>query len=320
MRALITGINGFVGGHLAEHLLANNWEVWGVGRQPRLALAPLRRRVAYLSYNLEQRPEAHTALAQARPDAIFHLAGQAFVPRSFDDPAGTLATNIFAQLNLLLALIELRLDARVLVSGSNEEYGRILPEHLPVDESVPLAPVSPYAVSKVAQDLLALQYHHSHGVKAIRARSFNHIGPRQDARFAVASFARQIARIEAGLQPPTLHVGNLTARRDFTDVRDMVRAYALAVEHGVPGEAYNIGSGQAVSLHAIVDTLLAQSRAAVEVVVDPARFRPVDIPEVVCDATRFRAATGWRPTISLDQTLRDILDDWRERVRSETDG
>ena len=317
MRALITGINGFVGGHLAEHLLASGWEVWGIGRQPALALAALRGRASYVSADLEARGGATEALREARPDAIFHLAGQAFVPRSFEDPAGTLATNIFAQLNLLLALIELRLDPRVLVAGSNEMYGRILPEQLPVNEAVPLAPVSPYAVSKAAQDLLALQYHHSHGVKAIRARPFNHIGPRQDARFAVSSFARQIARIEAGLQPPALHVGNLEARRDFTDVRDMARAYALAAERAAPGEAYNIGSGRATSLREIVDTLLAHSNAPIEVIVDPARFRPVDIPEVVCDATRFRAATGWQPAIPLDQTLRDILDDWRGRVASE---
>jgi GDP-4-dehydro-6-deoxy-D-mannose reductase len=317
MRALITGINGFVGGHLAEHLLAGGWEVWGVGRQPALALASLGGRVTYVRANLEARPEAAEALRQARPDAIFHLAGQAFVPLSFEDPAGTLATNIFAQLNLLLALIDQGSGARVLVAGSNEMYGHIAPEQLPVGELTPLAPVSPYAVSKAAQDLLALQYHHSHGVAAIRARPFNHIGPRQDARFAVSSFARQIARIEAGLQPPTLRVGNLAARRDFSDVRDMVHAYALAAEHATPGEAYNIGSGSATSLRAIVDTLLGQSSTPIEVVVDPARFRPVDVPEVVCDATRFRAATGWKPAIPLAQTLRDMLDDWRVRVREE---
>jgi GDP-4-dehydro-6-deoxy-D-mannose reductase len=319
MRALITGINGFVGGHLAEHLLASGWDVWGVGRQQALALEALRGDVSYISANLEARPEAAEALREARPDAIFHLAGQAFVPRSFEDPAGTLATNIFAQLNLLLEMIEQRLGARVLVAGSNEMYGRIAPEHLPVSEQTPLAPVNPYAVSKAAQDLLALQYHLSHGVDAIRARPFNHIGPRQDARFAVSSFARQIARIEAGLQPPVLQVGNLSASRDFSDVRDIVRAYKLAVERAAPGEAYNIGSGRATSLREIVDTLLAQSPAPIEIVVDPARFRPVDMPVVVADASRFRDVTGWQPTLPLDQTLRDMLEDWRGRVREEAE-
>jgi GDP-4-dehydro-6-deoxy-D-mannose reductase len=312
MRALITGINGFVGSHLAEHLLAEGWEVWGTGTQPVSRSVP---DVAYVVANLEQREEARAALERSRPDAVFHLAGQAFVPRSFEDPAGTLATNIFAQLNIFLGLIALDLPATVLVAGSNEIYGQIQPADLPVNEDTPLRPVSPYAVSKATQDLLAFQYHISHGLRVVRARPFNHIGPRQNERFAVSSFARQIARIEADQQPPSLLVGNLSAERDFTDVRDMVRAYRLAVLRGTPGQAYNIGAGRAVSMRSVLDTLIAQSPCAIDVRLDPARMRPADIPTVVCDATRFRAATGWRPSISLEQTLADVLDDWRSRVR-----
>jgi GDP-4-dehydro-6-deoxy-D-mannose reductase len=312
MRALITGVNGFVGGHLAEHLLANDWEVVGVGRQTELSLADLRSRVSYRQADLEDRQAALDLLATVRPDAIFHLAGQAFVPQSFSDPQGTFATNIFAELNILLAMIEHKLDVPVLIAGSTEIYGHIRPEDLPVDEDTPLNPVSPYAVSKIAQDMLALQYHLSHQLKTIRARPFNHIGPRQSNRFAASSFAYQIAQIEAGKQEPILRVGNLSAQRDFTDVRDMAQAYRLAVLHATPGQAYNIGSGQAVSMQTILDTLLGHSSVAIEVQTDPARMRPADVPLVVCDASRFQAATGWKPIYTLSQTLADVLDEWRK--------
>lgn len=314
MRALITGVNGFVGGHLAEHLLANGWEVWGVGRQANLSLPSIASQVSYLQADLEDRQAAQDVLATVRPDSIFHLAGQAFVPQSFSDPQSTFATNIFAELNIFLAMIDLKLDATVLIAGSTEVYGNIRPEDLPVDEDTPFNPVSPYAVSKIAQDMLALQYHLSHKLKTIRARPFNHIGPRQSNRFAASSFAYQIAQIEAGKQEPILRVGNLSAQRDFTDVRDMAQAYRLAVQHCQPGQAYNIGSGQAVPMQSILDTLLSFSNVPIEVQTDPARMRPADVPIVVCDASRFRAATGWKPSYTLSQTLADLLDEWRKSV------
>jgi len=315
MRALITGINGFVGGHLADHLLASGgWQVWGVGRQAGLSWPHLHDRIAYLSADLEQQGAAEAVLDAARPEVVFHLAGQAFVPLSFEQPQATLATNIFSELHIFLAVIKLKLDATVLVAGSNEAYGRVRPEDLPIDEETPFQPVSPYAVSKVAQDMLALQYHLSHGLKKIRARPFNHIGPRQSNRFAAASFAHQVAQIEAGKQPPLLRVGNLSAQRDFTDVRDVVRAYELAVLRGTPGAAYNIGSGRAVWLQTILDTLLAHSKLSIEVQPDPARMRPVDVPLVVCDAGRLHAATGWQADIPLEQTLADMLAEWREQA------
>jgi len=222
--------------------------------------------------------------------------------------------NIIAELNLLRAVQELGLATRILLIGSSEEYGHVRPDDLPVNEETPFRPENPYAVSKIAQDMLGLQYFIAYKLPVIRVRPFNHIGPGQGEHFVSAAFAHQVAAIEAGRQQPVLRVGNLDAERDFTDVRDMVRAYHLAILQGEPGEVYNIGSGQAVAIRAILDILLSLSVVDVRVERDPNRLRPADVPRIVCDPRRFRTCTGWHPTISLQQSLRDILDDWRTRV------
>ncbi|WP_029215616.1 GDP-mannose 4,6-dehydratase [Kallotenue papyrolyticum] len=316
MRALITGINGFVGGHLAEHLLAaTDWQLFGVTREPALALPALRGRVTPLVADLLDAAAVRHVVREARPEVVFHLAAQAHTPTSFRDPAGTLTGNILMQLHLFEAIRAAELDPLILVVGTGEEYGAVRPDELPVNEQTPLRPVSPYAVSKAAQDLLAFQYHAAYGLRTIRVRPFNHTGPRQEDRYAPTAFAHQIARIEAGLQAPVVRVGNLEAQRDFTDVRDMVRAYHLAVLHGQPGEVYNLGSGRAVPIRAILEQLLALSTVPIQVEPDAERMRPADVPLIVCDATRFRERTGWQPQIPLAQTLRDILEDFRARVR-----
>lgn len=317
MRVLITGINGFVGGHLAEYLLAQGgWEVWGLARTPTLTLPSLHGRVQVVQADLNDRDATRTAVTAVRPAAIIHLAGQAFVPESFRDPAQTLCTNTLGALHLFLALIDADLRAtRVLVVGTNEEYGQIGPDDLPVTEQTPLRPTSPYGVSKATQSLLALQYHLSHGLDLVRVRPFTHIGPRQNERFVTAAFARQIARIEAGLQEPVLRVGNLDARRDFTDVRDIVRAYALLLHHGAAGAVYNVGSGNVVTIRAILDMLLAASAAHIDVRPDPALMRPIDIPLVYSDCAPLQRSTGWAPQIPLQQTLHDVLEYWRGQVR-----
>jgi GDP-4-dehydro-6-deoxy-D-mannose reductase len=318
MRALITGINGFVGGHLAEHLLSSGlWEVAGIARQPALALETLTGRVTYVAADLSDREQTLRALASIRPDVIFHLAGQSNVPHAFADPHTTVQMNIGAQLNLFLSVLQLRIDPLIIVASSNEIYGLVRPEDLPVNEQTPLRPVNPYAVSKAAQDLFAYQYHISHRLRTIRLRPFNHIGPRQTEAFVVPAFAAQIARIEAGLQPPVLRVGNLAAERDFSDVRDIVRAYELAALHGEVGAAYNVGSGQAVGVQRILDILLTFSTHDIQIEPDPSRMRPSDVPRVVCDASRFHADTGWTPRIPLEQTLFDTLEYWRFRVQEQ---
>ncbi len=210
--------------------------------------------------------------------------------------------------------MRLNLSPRVLVIGSMDEYGHVAPDQIPVTEETPLRPDSPYGVSKMAQDFLGLQYFLSHHVPIIRVRPSNHIGPRQNDQFVTSNFAKQIAEIEIGKREPVLRVGNLSAQRDFSDVRDMVRAYYFAIERGEPGEVYNIGSESAVSIQHIVELLLAHSRVPIRIEQDPTRLRPSDTPLMYCSATKFRAQTGWRPTIALEQSLQDILDYWRTQV------
>jgi GDP-4-dehydro-6-deoxy-D-mannose reductase len=257
-----------------------------------------------------------TLVRQVQPQWVFHLAALSSPAASWDDPAGTIATNAGLEANLLAALVKLDPMPRVVVVGSGDEYGRPAGRARRLDEDTPLRPLTPYGVSKVTQDLLALQYHLSHDLPAIRMRPFNHAGPRQAPHFAIASFAQQIARIELGKQPPTLKVGNLQARRDFTDVRDIVRAYLLAAEKGKPGEVYNVGSGTAPRLREIVERLMGMTRAKIKLEVDPERKHAAEADVYVCDARRFRRLTGWRPQIRLERMLRDTLDYWRHLERS----
>lgn len=251
-------------------------------------------------------------MQQLRPGWVFHLAALSSPAASWDDPGGTIATNAIMQGNLLSSLIALEPMPRVLIVGSGDEYGQPPGRARRLSETAPLRPMTPYGVSKVAQDLLGLQYFLSHRLPVIRVRPFNHAGPRQSPDFAIASFAQQIARIERGSQPPALKVGNLDARRDFTDVRDIARAYLLAIEKGKPGEVYNIGSGKAPRLREIVDLLLKQTSVKVKLEVDATRKRAAEAPVYLCDSSRFRRLTGWRPEISLARTLHDTLAYWRK--------
>lgn len=246
---------------------------------------------------------------------MFHLAALSSPAASWEDPAGTIGTNAGLEANLLAAAVRLEPMPRVVVVGSSDEYGRPPGRARRLNEATPLRPVTPYGVSKVTQDLLALQYHLSHGLPAIRLRPFNHAGPRQAPDFAIASFAQQIARIELGMQPPIMKVGNLDARRDFTDVRDIARAYLLAAEKGKPGEVYNVGSGRAPRLRDLVARLLTMTRARITLEVDARRKHAVEADVYLCDPRRFQRLTGWQPQISLERTLRDTLDYWRRRER-----
>lgn len=315
MQALITGISGFVGSHLADYLLAHtDWQVSGTVYGRLDNILHLRERLTLYPAELSQLEVVRFIVEESQPDYLFHLAAQPIPSLSRYDPWFTLENNIRAQLNVLEAVAQLRPSCRVLVVGSSEEYGAILPEHLPLSEDAPLRPTSPYAVSKVAQDLLGLQYWLSNRVEAIRVRPFNHIGPRQRRGFVAPDFASQIAEIEAGMRPPVLTVGALDSQRDFSDVRDIVRGYHLALVHGQPGEVYNLGSGQAHEVRTLLELLLAASPTAIEVVQDHSRVRTVETPCIVADASRLHQLTGWQTNISLQQSLYDVLDYWREQV------
>lgn len=315
MKALITGINGFVGSHLAEYLLHHtDWQVAGTLYGPARLIQPIRHRLELYPAELSHLAVVEFILDQARPDVIFHLAAMAVAGRSWQDPAGTITLNMSMQANILQAVANLKLDCRVLCIGSSEAYGAVSPEDQPIDEETPFRPTNPYGVSKAAQDLLALQYHLSHRLDTVRVRPFNHIGPRQGPGFVTPDFASQVARIEAGQQEPTLRVGNLEAQRDFTDVRDVIHAYHLLAVHGQAGQAYNVGSGQTHSAQEVLDYFVAHSHTPIRIEPDPARLRPSDIPLVICDYTRLHACTGWTPTIPFEQSLADVLEYWRSEV------
>jgi GDP-4-dehydro-6-deoxy-D-mannose reductase len=252
---------------------------------------------------------------EARPEAVYHLAAQSSPAESLEDAWATIGNNLLAQLNLFEALLSAGLRPRVLVIGSSDEYGRVRPEELPTHENVPLRPTTPYAVSKVGQDVMGFQYFARHAMPIVRVRPFNHTGPGHDERFVVPSFARQLAQIEAGLREPVLHVGNLNVERDFTDARDMVRAYRLALTDGVPGEVYNLGRGRSVRIAQMVDELTTMCRVRVDTLVDPALLRPSDVPRQEADTRKFTSLTGWQPRIPWHTTLRDTFDFWREKVR-----
>ncbi len=316
MRVLLTGIAGFAGSHLAEWLVRDpGIEVHGVVHRHD-------RRIAHLAGQLHlHRGDLRNALwvgevvETVRPDYTLHLAAWSDVGGSWQQPWATYELNVQCQLNLLEALRRRQPACRTLIVSSNEIYGLVDPAELPMNETTPFRPNSPYGVSKLTQDMMALQYFNSHHLPTIRARSFNHLGPGQSDDFAASAFARQIAEIELGLREPVVRVGNLSAARDFTDVRDVVRAYWLLAQHGEAGLCYNIGSGAPRTIRDLLDTLLDLSPATIQVEIDPARLRPSDVPRSYCDNRRLVQATGWQPAIDLRTTLRDLLESWRAQLR-----
>lgn len=318
MKALITGITGFAGSHLAEYLLEHHPEVEIFGtrrwRSPLENITDILDKVELIDCDLRDFNSVRSALERSQPDFIFHLAAQSFVPTSWNAPTDTLDTNIIGQTNIFEAVRLVGLDPVIQIACSSEEYGLVHPHETPISETNPLRPLSPYAVSKVAQDYLGYQYFMSYGLKVIRTRGFNHTGPRRGEPFVTSNFAKQLAMIAAGEREPVMYVGNLTAVRDFTDVRDMVRAYWLAVNHAKPGEVYNIATGDGITIQELLDRLIELSGVEVEVKQDPARMRPSDVEILIGDSSKFRADTGWEPQVPFEKTLKDTFDYWRERI------
>jgi GDP-4-dehydro-6-deoxy-D-mannose reductase len=256
-------------------------------------------------------------LETANPTHVMHLAAQSFVQASWKTPAETLTTNILSQVNLLEGLRGLKMSPRFLVVGSSEEYGLVTEDELPIKETNPLRPLSPYAVSKVGQDLMGYQYWKSYGMSIVRSRAFNHTGPRRGDVFVESNLGRQVAEIEAGLRDPVIFVGDLSPRRDYSDVRDIVRGYWALIERGEPGEVYNLCSGRSWAIQRVLDFLLEQSRVkGIEVQVDPSRLRPSDVMVLEGDPSKIEKATGWKVEIPFERTLKDLLAYWRQRTWS----
>jgi GDP-4-dehydro-6-deoxy-D-mannose reductase len=305
-RVLITGVTGFAGSHLVDYLLTRgDCEIHGIWRWRSRTeniehLKP--GDIALHECDLRDATSTFDTVAKVKPDWIFHLAAQS-----------SLMTNILAQVNIFEAVRRLGLKTRIQLACSSEEYGMVYPDETPIRETNPLRPLSPYAVSKVAQDMLGYQYWMSWKVDSVRTRGFNHEGPRRGPVFVASDFAKQIADIEKGRKAPVLSVGNLEAKRDFTDVRDMVRGYVLALEKCEPGEVYNLCRGRCWTIRETLDMLLALTTTKIEVKQDPARLRPSDVQILLGDNSKFVAATGWQPTIPFEQTLRDMLEYWRSR-------
>jgi GDP-4-dehydro-6-deoxy-D-mannose reductase len=311
MRALVTGVSGFVGGHLCEHLVAAGDQVVGIsasGRWP-ADLAHLGRDARIERLDLVEAAEDELAelVRRKQPEALYHLAAQSNPQQSVADPRGTWALNLGGTLNLLEAVKASGLKPRVILVGTGTCYGDPATEFIPVREDCPLRPNNPYAASKAAVDLLGIQHHLAHGTDVVIVRPFNHAGPRQSPRYVLAALAAQVAEVEAG-QKECVEVGNLDVIRDFTDVRDVVRGYRLLAAQGRSGEIYNLGSGRGTKIADALEHLRSVASRPVAVRVDPARVRPVDLPFLVADSSKLRAATGWEPGYSIEQTLADMLE------------
>lgn len=321
MKILITGINGFAGSHLTEYLKdISDVQVAGLD-----LAAPPEDFVERLGpdapsvhcCDLGDAESVSSVIEREQPDALIHLAARAQVAGAWENAAAIMETNVVCTQTLMQAIHEKAPAARVLLISSSEVYGKVAPDELPLTEGSPLKPNNPYSASKAAQEFVGLQYYGAFGAPVVIARPFNHIGPRQVGNFAVASFARQIAEIEAGLREPVLHVGNLESSRDFTDVRDIVRAYHLILTKGKPGERYNVCSGESRQISEILSMLLERANTAPEIVPVPELMRPSDTPVVTGDNSKLRSLGDWQPEVPLEKSLKDALNYWRERIEEE---
>lgn len=325
-KILITGIGGFVGSHLADYILVNfpNVQVLGLVRwwEPKENIKHISDKIKLCYGDLVDMPSLETILREHKPDVIFHLAAQSYVDFSFLAPITTLETNIIGTANLLEVIKKLKVgsgyDPIVQIASSSECYGQVKENEVPIKENNPFRPASPYAVSKVAEDMLSFQYWLSWGIKTIRTRMFTHTGPRRGEVFVESNFAKQIAAIEAGLQEPVVKVGNLDSIRTFLDIKDAIKAYWLLVKKCFPGEVYNIGGVETMTVGKMLNKLLKLSKVKnIEVKVDPARLRPSDVTLQIPCIDKFVKETGWKPEIKFDRTLEDLLNYWRDYFEKE---
>ncbi len=317
VKNLITGITGFVGSHLAEFLLSKNEEVYGTYRWRSRTenIEHIRDQIYLTNCELLDHTSVLNCLGKTSPDVIYHLAAQSYVKDSYDEPSATLQTNIIGTLNILEAVRRLNLNPVIHVCSSSEVYGQVSKDEIPIKETNPFRPASPYAVSKVGEDMISFQYFLSYDMKIIRTRMFTHTGPRRGDVFAESAFAKQIAKIEGGLQEPIVKVGNLNSIRTFADVRDTVEAYWLLTQKCRYGEVYNIGGNRTMNVGDMLNILLDMSpiKNEIKIRVDENLLRPSDVTLQIPDTSKFRTETGWKPKIRLEKTLEDLLNYWRDR-------
>jgi len=307
MKALIIGVSGFVGKYLVDELIGAGWDVSGT----RLPTESADLDIPVYELNILDASAVKSLINKLKPDHVFHLAAQSSVAISWKQPALTVDVNIKGTVNLLEAVREKEATPRVLLIGSGEEYGYIQPNELPVDEDTALRPGNIYACTKIAQGMIGQIYAKAYGLEVIIIRAFNHIGPGQTDTFAVPGFCKQVAEIEAKGEKGTIRVGNLEAKRDFTDVRDIAKAYRLLAEKGESGEIYNVGSGVSVAIAVVLEAIIRLSSAKITVEQDQTRMRPSDTPEIRADVSKLVACTGWKPKIALEETIKNVLDEWR---------
>lgn len=317
MKALITGISGFAGSHLAEFLLNKGYKVYGTfyDKSTFSNLDGFIDRIILYQCDIRNYDNLKKIIEKVQPDEVYHLAAISFVPNSLKNPKLTFDTNLYGTLNLYQVIIDLKMTPMILFVGSADEYGIVNENDLPIKEECSLRPMNPYSISKASADFLSYAYFKNYHLKIIRVRPFNHIGPRQSPEFVCSSFAKQIAEIEKGIKKELIiQVGNLEAKRDFTDVRDMVRAYWLTIQKGKFGEVYNICSEKTISIKQILDELLSISKKNIKVKQDPKRLRSSDVPILLGNSTKFMKKVDWKPVIPLEKTLKDILDCWLEKI------
>ena len=311
-KALIIGAAGFVGSYLSRYLYEE------CGMEVHVTKLPYQRiddqRIKEYDLNILEEEEIVSLLFEVRPDYIFHLAAQSSVGTAWKDPGLTIDINIKGSVNVMDAVRELYYKPRILLIGSGEEYGHIRPGEIPIDEETTIRPGNIYAATKACQNMLGSIYAQAYDMEIMMVRAFNHIGPAQAPIFVVSDFCKQVSEIEKGMREPVIYVGNLSSMRDFTDVRDVVRAYALLMERGKSGETYNVGSGNAVTIREVLDLIISLSDKDIEVKIDNNKIRPVDVPIIEADITKINELTGWKPEIPLRQTIKETLDYWRERV------
>lgn len=312
---LVIGAAGFVGGHLLAYLSGiSRLDVCATKMQAESISVDGYPAVSVFDMDITDKSSIDNVMRTVNPKRIIHLAAQSSVALSWMQPSLTVSTNITGTLNVLDSVREFAPDCRILLIGSSEQYGKISPDQLPVKETAATSPENPYAISKAAQEMFANLYVKSHRMDIILTRSFNHIGPGQSPVFVVADFARQIAEIEKGMRLPIIKVGNLSAKRDFTDVRDIVRGYWSLLEKGKTGETYNVGRGQSYAIDRILKDLMRMSQVEISVEADPDKVRPSDVPEIVADIGKIQRDTMWSPSIDLHVSLSDTIDYWRNHV------